>query len=135
MSTATARMPLLEGMHTVNQSATGVDQPDDVLVVPNDGGLNEVKFAISKRLYISHSFSAWNSRFFEFGATIFLATIFPGSLLPTSVYALTRSLSAILFSPAVGRYIDNNNRLVVVRFSIGEFQFFIDLTLANRGIL
>ncbi|KIL71466.1 hypothetical protein M378DRAFT_182891 [Amanita muscaria Koide BX008] len=73
---------------------------------------------MSRRLYVSHFFSTWNSRLFEFGATLFLATIFPGTLLPTSVYALARSLSAILFSPAVGRYIDNNNRLVVVRLSI-----------------
>jgi hypothetical protein len=28
-----------------------------------------------------------------------------------------------LFSPSVGRYIDNNNRLVVVRLSIGELWF------------
>ncbi|PFH49799.1 hypothetical protein AMATHDRAFT_146811 [Amanita thiersii Skay4041] len=71
-----------------------------------------------KRLYISHSLSTWNSRSFEFGATLFLATIFPGTLLPTSVYALTRSLSAILFAPTVGRYIDTHNRLEVVRLSI-----------------
>lgn len=35
-----------------------------------------------------------------------------------SVYALVRSLAAIILSPAVGRYIDRNNRLPVIRSSI-----------------
>ncbi|KAF8634919.1 hypothetical protein AX15_000660 [Amanita polypyramis BW_CC] len=117
--TATAQTPLLKSVHAVNQSAAGPDQSDGV--DPDDtpdGCPNEIKPGISKQLYVSHFLSAWNSRLFEFGATLFLATIFPGSLLQTSVYALVRSLSAIVFSPAVGRYIDNNNRLVVVRLSI-----------------
>lgn len=50
---------------------------------------------------------------------LYLATIFPGTLLPLSVYALTRGLSAIVFSSSVGSYIDSGNRLNVVRLSIG----------------
>jgi len=72
----------------------------------------------SKRLYISHFISTWNSRGFEFGAVLFLSTIYPGTLLPLSVYALCRALAAIVFSPAVGRYIDSTNRLTVIRRSI-----------------
>lgn len=49
---------------------------------------------------------------------MFLATIYPGTLRPMSIYALVRSLSAILSSPAVGRHIDRHNRLSVVRLSI-----------------
>lgn len=71
-----------------------------------------------KYLYISHFISTWNSRGFEFGAVLFLATIYPGTLLPTSTYALIRALAAITFSPAVGRYIDRGDRLQVVRFSV-----------------
>ena len=74
---------------------------------------------IRRRLYISHFLSTWNSRVFEFGAILFIASIFPGTLLPPSLYALVRSASAIFFSPAVGRYIDRGNRLSVVRVSIG----------------
>jgi hypothetical protein len=72
-----------------------------------------------KRLYISHFLSTWNSRLFEFGAILFLASIFPGTLLPASIYALARSSSAIVLAPAVGRYIDVADRLSVVRLSIG----------------
>jgi iron-regulated transporter 1 len=75
---------------------------------------------LANGIYISHFLSTWNSRVFEFGAVLYLATIFPGTLLPMSTYALTRGLSAILFAPAVGQYIDKANRLQVVRLSIGE---------------
>ncbi|KAJ5604584.1 iron-regulated transporter [Penicillium lagena] len=76
---------------------------------------------IAYRLYISHFLSTWNSRVFEFGAVLYLATIYPGTLLPMSVYALSRGLAAIFFAPAVGHYIDVGNRLQVVRVSIGAF--------------
>src|SRR4051812_31419957 len=74
-----------------------------------------VTTSIARRLYISHFLSTWNSRVFEFGAVLYLATIFPGTLMPMSVYALVRGLSAIIFAPAVGLYIDVGNRLQVVR--------------------
>jgi solute carrier family 40 (iron-regulated transporter), member 1 len=73
---------------------------------------------IFPHLYTSHFLSTWNTRGFEFGAVLFLATIYPGTLLPMSVYALIRALSAIIFSPTVGAFIDSSNRLKVVRISI-----------------
>lgn len=72
----------------------------------------------SKSLYVSHFISTWNSRGFEFGAVLFLSRVYPGTLLPMSVYALCRALAAIVFSPTVGRYIDSGNRLTIVRISI-----------------
>jgi iron-regulated transporter 1 len=81
---------------------------------------NEVSARLTNRIYVSHFLSTWNSRAFEFGAVLYLATIFPGTLLPMSVYALGRGLSAMLFAPAVGQYIDTSNRLQVVRLSIGK---------------
>lgn len=77
--------------------------------------------AISRRLYISHFLSTWNSRSFEFASVLFLASIFLATLLPLSIYALVRSTSAIIFAPIIGRAIDRSNRLAVVRFSIGKF--------------
>ncbi|KXH46487.1 iron transporter [Colletotrichum nymphaeae SA-01] len=86
-----------------------------------DGSVSEthrVDPRIARRLYLSHFLSTWNSRMFEFGAVLYLATIFPGTLLPMSLYALARGLSALVFAPTVGQYIDNNDRLKVVRASI-----------------
>lgn len=88
--------------------------------VQDQGDDSEVPARLTNHIYVSHFLSTWNSRVFEFGGVLYLATIFPGTLLPMSVYALTRGLSAMLFAPAVGQYIDTSNRLQVVRLSIGE---------------
>jgi iron-regulated transporter 1 len=76
-----------------------------------------------RRLYISHALSAWNSRSFEFGAFLFLANIYPNTLLPASVYALARAASAALLSPWLGLYIDRADRLKAVRLSISMPSF------------
>lgn len=70
------------------------------------------------RLYVSHFLSTWNSRLFEFAAVLFLASIFPDTLLPMSVYALVRSGAAIASGQSIGSLIDRGNRLAVVRASI-----------------
>jgi iron-regulated transporter 1 len=49
---------------------------------------------------------------------LFLAAIYPDTLLPMSVYALVRGAAAMVFSPAIGGWIDSGDRLVVVRTSI-----------------
>lgn len=80
----------------------------------------QVTKGIAHRLYISHFLSTWNSRVFEFGAILYLASVYPGTLLPMSGYALSRGMIAIVFVPAVGHFIDVGNRLRVVRVSIGR---------------
>jgi solute carrier family 40 (iron-regulated transporter), member 1 len=80
--------------------------------------LGQLPASLTSRLYVSHFLSTWNSRIFEFGAVLFLATIYPSSLLPVSIYAVVRGASAILLSPATGSWIDRGNRLTVVRTSI-----------------
>lgn len=91
-------------------------EPDNQELYSADGF--DVAQSTLRRLYLSHFLSAWNSRFFEFGSALFLAAIYPRTLVPTSVYALARAAAAILFSPAVGRWIDIGDRLLVVRVSI-----------------
>lgn len=78
----------------------------------------DIPLATTRRLYISHFLSTWNSRSFEFGAVLFLASIYPETLLMLSIYALVRSASAIFFAPVIGRVIDARGRLSVVRLSI-----------------
>ncbi|GAB1727057.1 hypothetical protein NU195Hw_g3910t1 [Hortaea werneckii] len=69
-------------------------------------------------LYTSHFLSTWNLRVFEFGAFLFLASIFPQTLLPASVYAMTRAMFAVLLSSATGYAVDRFPRLSVIRWSI-----------------
>jgi len=75
---------------------------------------------VRRLLYTSHFLSTWNSRLFEFAAYLFLARLYPHTLLPASLYALIRAASAAIFSPWLGSYVDNGNRLKVVRLSIGK---------------
>lgn len=55
---------------------------------------------------------------FEFGAVIFLAAIFPGTLFYASCYALFRSAIAAILGSWVGSQVDRKNRLYIVRQSI-----------------
>lgn len=63
------------------------------------------------KLYISHTLTAWTSRAFEFGAVIFLAAVFPGTLFYASCYALIRSIAATLLSSYIGNLVDQTDRL------------------------
>lgn len=121
--TDTAHTPLLSNTPAPPDNPLTQNPPaeNDVAATPPAGAEVEVPMAVRKRLYISHFLSTWNSRVFEFGAVLYLASIYPGTLLPMSVYALSRQASAIVLSPAIGRFIDNSNRLKVVRLSIGNF--------------
>ena len=88
----------------------------------------------ARRLYVSHTLSTWNSRVFEFGSVLYLASIFPGTLMPLSVYALARGAAAIALSSWVGQYIDREDRLKTVRLSIGMSQngHWLELSILSR---
>lgn len=73
---------------------------------------------LKAQLYRSHFLSTWNSRLFEFAVILFLASIFPCTLLPISMYALVRSATAVVFMQPTGSWIDRGNALSVVRVSI-----------------
>lgn len=86
---------------------------DDPAVIPNS-----VPRSLALRLYVSHFLSTWNSRLFEFGAALFLTFIFPGTLLPVSIYSLVRNAGYIIFAQPVGNWINKGNRLNLIRTSI-----------------
>lgn len=91
---------------------------EETLPTPNDPVRGAR--AVTIRLYVSHTLSTWNSRMFEFGAFLFLASVFPGTLLYASVYALVRALSAVALSSWLGAQVDQSDRLVALRHSISE---------------
>ncbi|KAK7943690.1 uncharacterized protein PG986_012803 [Apiospora aurea] len=110
---------------------SGGDAPERQRHHPQEG----IPRSITRALYVSHVLSAWNSRLFQFGAVLYLAAIFPGTLLPMSIYAITRGLAAIVFAPAVGHYIDHGDRLQVVRVSIVGERLAVALSCAIFGLL
>jgi hypothetical protein len=75
---------------------------------------------VRNKLFVSHFLSTWNNRLFEFGAVLFISTIFPGTLFPASIYALTRSASVVVFSAAIGHLIDRSERIFLIRLSISK---------------
>lgn len=78
----------------------------------------EVPNSTAFRLYTSHFLSTWNSRLFEFGAALFLTSVFPGTLLPVSIYSLVRNAGYIVFAQPLGNWINRGNRLDIIRTSI-----------------
>lgn len=111
MAARSKGQPPDERSHLLPQAESAIFGKD------NDSG-SPVPARVAYSLYISHFLSTWNSRVFEFRAVL-LASIYPGTLLSMSIYALSRGLSAIIFAPAVGQYTDSSHRLHDVRLSIG----------------
>ena len=96
---------------------------------------DEVSASLANHICVSHFLSIWNSRVFEFGAVLYLTTIFPGTLLPMSIYALTRGLFVILFTPAMGQYINNANRLHIIRLSISKHYYMALWEIDSSAVL
>ena len=112
--------PSRRSLENVNNSSSALlPTSADNASRPNDTPAPEAR-AVLTRLYISHTLSTWNSRMFEFGAVLFLASIFPGTLLYASIYALVRAFSAVALSSWLGAQVDRSDRLVAVRHSIGK---------------
>lgn len=112
------------GQHLLHQSLTveqgtynGGDGGDDLNLPTSETGAGVLR-SIALRLYVSHFLSTWNSRLFEFGAALFLTSVFPGTLLPVSIYSLVRNAGYIVFAQPLGAWINKGNRLNVVRVSI-----------------
>ena len=107
------RVPASPSLRATSQSV-----PSTQLNLTDEREQNPTTSEMKRRLYISHFLSTWNSRVFEFGAVLMLAHIFEDTLLPASLYALFRAASAICLSPIVGRCVDQEDRLAIVRRSI-----------------
>ncbi|KAL7625837.1 hypothetical protein AAE478_005060 [Parahypoxylon ruwenzoriense] len=90
----------------------------EILDVDTQQPAIEVSKSLSIRLYTSHFLSTWNSRLFEAAVVYFLASVFPDTLLPVSLYAVIRNVAAIALTTPVGTWIDSANRLTILRTSI-----------------
>lgn len=113
MTTADAAAGATAGHHLLYQTEEHDDDEPDFT-----GTGAGVPRSIAFRLYTSHFLSTWNSRVFEFGAALFLTAVFPGTLLPVSIYSLVRNAGYILFAQPLGKWINNGNRLNIIRTSI-----------------
>lgn len=77
-----------------------------------------VDHSVINQVCMLYFFGAWGKRMWEFAGIVFIMEIFPGSLLASSVFGLMETVIGMLWSPAVGRFIDNNQRLHSIRTSV-----------------
>lgn len=113
MTDGEAAVSMTVGHHLLHRHEDGDNDEAGVTSIGT-----EVPYSIAFRLYASHFLSTWNSRLFEFGAALFLTSVFPGTLLPVSIYSLVRNAGYIVFAHPLGEWINKGNRLNIVRTSI-----------------
>lgn len=63
-------------------------------------------------------FAAWGDRMWEFAVIVFLLEVFPGTLLPPSLFGLFENVAGIALGTSVGGFIDRTERLKSMRISI-----------------
>ena len=71
-------------------------------------------------LYYSYFFAAFGDRMWEFASVVYIMTLFPSTLLYSSLFGLLELLGGVIAGPYIGRAIDSLtiSRLSIVRLSI-----------------
>ncbi|KAJ3157637.1 hypothetical protein HDU89_000013 [Geranomyces variabilis] len=94
-----------------------VEPPSDIHALPADSAPEGDAFdkKSGALLCFSYFFTTWNVRADEWAVAIFLAYLFPDTLLPVSIYTFAVTLSAICASSRVGRTVDESRRLRTIR--------------------
>ncbi|KAG0002918.1 hypothetical protein BGZ79_002072 [Entomortierella chlamydospora] len=71
----------------------------------------------SRKLYLSHLLTSWVDRSFEFASYLMISNVYT-SLLQSSIYGLTITLVALLFSNRIGNWINILSRLNTYRITL-----------------
>ncbi|KAF9114849.1 hypothetical protein BGX27_009597 [Mortierella sp. AM989] len=72
----------------------------------------------SSKLYLSHLLTSWVDRSFEFASYLLISRVYTSSLLQASIYGLTITLAALLFSNRIGNWINILSRLNTYRITL-----------------
>ncbi|KAI0390692.1 hypothetical protein F5Y17DRAFT_443548 [Xylariaceae sp. FL0594] len=85
------------------------EEDDDGAVEVQSPGLTRAQ---AMNLYVSHAFSTWNARGYEFAAILFTATAYPDTLVAAALRMIIIYIAMILFSSTVGHWVERSpNRL------------------------
>ncbi|KAF9429877.1 hypothetical protein BGZ94_009139 [Podila epigama] len=71
-----------------------------------------------RKLYLSHLLTSWVDRSFEFAFFLLISKVYTHSLLQASIYGLTTTLAALLFSNRIGNWINILSRLNTYRITL-----------------
>ncbi|KAK7908087.1 Solute carrier family 40 member 1 [Apiospora marii] len=115
------------------------EQPPLPTTTPTSG----LTRAQAARLYVSHAFSTWNARGYEFAAILFTARAYPDTLVAAALRMIIIYLVMIILSGSIGSWVQNApNRLrtllttiVVNRTSVIVGSFFWLLILSQEDLV
>ncbi|KAF9432598.1 hypothetical protein BGZ76_010580 [Entomortierella beljakovae] len=77
------------------------------------------------KLYLSHLLTSWVDRSFEFASYLLISRVYTDSLLQSSIYGLTTTLVALVFSNRIGSWINILSRLNTYRITLIAQKFSI----------
>ena len=91
--------------------------PSVLFVCSHNSARTQITIA-EQAFAFSYFFTTWNARADSWALSLFLSLMFPGTLLPISIYSFSCSISCLVFAPAVGWIVDHTPRLRTVSFAI-----------------
>ncbi|KXJ91986.1 hypothetical protein Micbo1qcDRAFT_58857 [Microdochium bolleyi] len=122
---------------------------EHILLQPSSDGHSEQGHSggLTRRqawnLYLSHALSTWNARGYEFGAVLFTAAAYPGTLVAASARMIIIYFAMIVFSSSIGNWVDRSpsrlrtllTTIVCNRGSVVVGSLFWMLILSQRDLL
>ncbi|RWS05807.1 solute carrier family 40 member 1-like protein, partial [Dinothrombium tinctorium] len=73
---------------------------------------------IVHKLYLNRILSSWGDRTWEFATGLLLIKLYPQSLLLAAIQGILNSVAVIVFSPAIGRWIEKSPRLLEAKITL-----------------
>ncbi|KAI1752463.1 Ferroportin1-domain-containing protein [Xylaria castorea] len=80
-------------------------QYDDEMVIDARPGLTRAQ---AFNLYLSHAFSTWNARGYEFATILFTAAAYPDTLVAAALRMVIIYIAMIVFSSSVGHWVERS---------------------------
>ncbi|KAI1326278.1 Ferroportin1-domain-containing protein [Xylariaceae sp. FL0255] len=123
-----------------------VDEPGMETVdvsTEEDTNRPELSRAQANGLYLSHIFSTWNARGYEFAAVLFTAAAYPDTLVAAALRMIIIYFAMIMFSPSVGQWVQHSpsrlktlmSTIVCNRGSVIIGSFFWLLILSQENLI
>ncbi|KAI1503228.1 Ferroportin1-domain-containing protein [Biscogniauxia marginata] len=124
---------------TSSGSAFAIEEEQEQEQVPRPGLTRSQAF----NLYISHAFSTWNARGYEFAAILFTAAAYPNTLVAAALRMVIVYFAMILFSSSVGHWVERSpsrlrtllSTIVCNRGSVIAGSFFWLLILSQEDLV
>ncbi|KAI0594018.1 Ferroportin1-domain-containing protein [Biscogniauxia sp. FL1348] len=115
------------------------DQDQEEVPLPRLGLTRSQAF----NLYLSHAFSTWNARGYEFAAVLFTAAAYPNTLVAAALRMVIVYFAMILFSSSVGHWVERSpsrlrtllSTIVCNRGSVIAGSFFWLLILSQEDLV